>query len=311
MVRQAHHKLRVAVIDLGTNSVLLTVAELEKDKKIKTLLEDKQTPRLGESVDKTKRISSASIKRVFKTLVDFKQKAWKLEAEKIILLGTAALREANNSAQIKKFIVEKTALNLKIISGKKEAELAYWGAVADFKQKSKKFVLLDIGGGSTEVIFGTADKISKLKSLKLGSLRLTERFLKNKKEGYSEMIKFIERKLVSLKDIYRIQNSILIGSGGTITTLGALSLDLKKYDQRKVHGLLLSKSKISSLLYKLEKIPLAERRNYMRVDPERADIIIGGTIILKQFMETFCFPDIFISDKSLRWGALEEIQAKL
>ncbi len=303
--------MRVAVIDLGTNSVLLIVAELEKDKKIKTLLEDKQTPRLGENVDRIKRISSAGIKRVLKTLYDFKKKTLKLKAEKIILLGTAALREAKNSAQFKKLIFQKTGLNLKIISGKKEAEFAYNGAVADFKQKNKKFVLLDIGGGSTEVIFGTSNKISKLRSLNLGSLRMTERFPGNKKKVYSNMIKFIEQKFWSLKNNFKLQDSTLIGSGGTITTLGALSLGLKKYDRRKVHGLELSKSKIKGLLHTLKNTSLAERKRYLKVDPEQAGIIIAGTIILKQFMEIFGFQDILISDKSLRWGVLEEIRAKL
>lgn len=309
MVRQAHHKMRAAVIDLGTNSVLLTVAELGKGKRIKSLLETKLTPRLGEGVDKTRRINSDSIKRVLKTLEDFERKALKLKAEKTILLGTAALREAKNTAQFKKLIFQKTGLKLNVISGKKEAELAYRGAIADFQQKSKKFLLLDIGGGSTEVILGTADKISKLTSLNLGSLRLTERFLRKTKDGYSNMLELIDQKFVSLKKNFRLQKSILIGSGGTITTLGALSLGLKKYDQSKVHGLVLTKSKIISLLNKLQKMSMAERRNYMKVDPERADIIVAGTIILKQFIEIFGFDDILISDKSLRWGVLEEIRA--
>ncbi len=308
---QARHNMRVAVIDLGTNSVLLTVAQLEKNKMIKSLLEAKQTPRLGENVDRTKKISSASFKRVLRTIQKFKKKALQLKAEKIILLGTAALREAKNTAQFKKFILRKTGLKLDVISGKKEAELAYKGAIADFKDKSKKFSLLDIGGGSTEIILGTANKISELKSLNLGSLRLTERFLRNKKDGCPNMIKFIERKLVSLKKNFRIQDSILIGSGGTITTLGALSLDLKKYDRKKMHGLVLTKSRINSLLYNLENMSPAARKRYLKVDPQRADIIIGGTIILKQFMETFGFPDILISDKSLRWGVLEKIKTKL
>ncbi|OGC77579.1 MAG: hypothetical protein A2145_05600 [candidate division Zixibacteria bacterium RBG_16_40_9] len=308
---QAHHKMRVAVIDLGTNSVLLTVAQVQKNRAMKSLLEEKETPRLGENVDKTKKISPASIWRVLQTIQNFKKNALRLKAEKIILLGTAALREAKNTAHFKKYILKKTGLKLEVISGKEEAELAYKGATADFKDKGKKFTLLDIGGGSTEVIVGTSNKIAKLKSLNLGSLRLTERYLKNKKDGCSKMIKFITLKFKSLKNNFGMQNSILIGSGGTITTLGALSLDLKKYDRRKVHGLVLTKSKINSLLYTLENMSLAERKRYLKVDPERADIIIGGTIILKQFMETFGFPDILISDKSLRWGVLEELSSKL
>ncbi|HKZ22500.1 MAG TPA: hypothetical protein VJ165_04775, partial [candidate division Zixibacteria bacterium] len=146
MVRQAHHKLRIAVIDLGTNTVLLTVAEIQKNQEIKTDLEAKETPRLGENVDKTKQISPASIKRVLKTIQNFQKKAVKLKAEKIILMGTAALREAKNTSCFKKLIQDKTGLKLEVISGEKEAELAFWGAIADFKHKSKRFTLLDIGG---------------------------------------------------------------------------------------------------------------------------------------------------------------------
>ena len=306
---QVHNKLRVAVIDLGTNTALLTVAEINQ--KINSLLDCKETPRLGENVDKTKRISSASIKRVLKTIQSFKKKALKLKTQKIVLIGTAALREAKNTSYIKKLIQDETGLRLEVISGRKEAELAFRGAIADFKHKSKQFTLLDIGGGSTEVILGTPQKILKLKSLNMGSLRLTERFLKNKKNGYAKMIEFINQNFSELKKNFRLKNSLLMGSGGTITTLGALSLNLKKYEKTKVHGLVLPIKKINSLLEKLSNMPLAQRKGFMKIDPQRADIIIAGTVILKQFMEQFGFKDIVISDKSLRWGVLEQIRAKL
>lgn len=308
MVRQAHHKLRVAVIDLGTNTALLTVAEINR--KIISLLDCKETSRMGENVDKTKKISPASIKRVLKTIQNFKKQALKLKAQKIILIGTAAAREAKNTSYFKKLIQNETGLRLEVISGKKEAELAFWGAVADFKHKSKKFTLLDIGGGSTEVIIGTQKKILKLKSLNLGSLRFTERFLKNQKDGYFKMLEFIHEKFSELKNNFDLKNSLLIGSGGTITTLGALSLNLKKYEKIKVHGLVLSNKTINSLLERLRNMSLVQRRRFMKIDPKRADIIIAGTVILKQFMEKFGFKDIVISDKSLRWGVLEQIKAE-
>jgi len=303
--------MRIAVIDLGTNTVLLTVAEIQKNQEIKTLLEAKETPRLGENVDKTKKISSGSIKRVLKTIQNLKKRAIRLRAEKIILIGTAALREAKNTSNFKKLIQDKIGLKLEVISGRKEAELVFWGAIADFKHRSKKFTLLDIGGGSTEAIVGTQKKILKLKSLNMGSLRLTERFLKNKKNGYSKMIKFINQKFTSLKINFKVQNSTLIGSGGTITTLGALSLNIKKYERDQVHGLVLPIKKINSLLEKLSHMSLVQRRRFMKIDPKRADIIIAGAVILKQFMEQFEFEHIVISDKSLRWGVLEQVRDKL
>lgn len=301
--------MRIAVIDLGTNTALLTVAEINR--KIISLLDCKETPRLGENVDKTKKISSASIKRVLKTIQNFQKKATGLKADKIILIGTSALREAKNTAQFKRLIYKKTGLRLEVISGRKEAKLAFWGAIADFKYKNKKFTLLDIGGGSTEVIIGTQKKILKLKSLNVGSLRLTERFLKNQKDGYSKMIEFINHKFSELKKNFDTKNSLLIGSGGTITTLGALSLNLKKYEKTKVHGLVLPPKKINSLSEKLSNMSLAQRRRFLQIDPKRADIIIAGTAILKQFMEQFGFKNIVISDKSLRWGVLEQIRAEL
>lgn len=303
--------MRIAVIDLGTNTVLMTVAEIQKNRVIKSLLEAKETPRLGENVDKNKKISFASIKRVLKTIQDFKKKALKLKAEKIILIGTAALREAKNTSYFKKLIRNKTGLKLEVISGRKEAELAFRGAISDFKHKSKQFTLLDIGGGSTEIIVGTPKKILKLKSLNMGSLRLTERFLKNKKDGYAKMIEFIYQKFSELKKNFDLKKSFLIGSGGTITTLGALSLNLKKYERDKVHSLVLPIKKINSLLEKLKSMSLAQRRNFMKIDPKRSDIVIAGTVILQQFMEQFEFKDIVISDKSLRWGILEQVRAGL
>ena len=114
-----------------------------------------------------------------------------------------------------------------------------------------------------------------------------------------------------MKNNFDLKNSLLIGSGGTITTLGALSLNLKKYEKIKVHGLVLSNKTINSLLERLRNMSLVQRRRFMKIDPKRADIIIAGTVILKQFMEKFGFKDIVISDKSLRWGVIEQIRAEL
>jgi len=302
--------MRIAVIDLGTNTLLMTVAEIERNKEIKSLLELKETPRMGENVDKTQRISPVGARRVLKNLRNFKKQALKLQVERIILIGTAALREAQNARDIKNLIQIETGLKLEIISGNKEAEFTYLGATADFRERSKKFILLDIGGGSTEVITGTPHNILRLKSLNIGSLKMTERFLRNK-EGLSKMLKFINGRFSPLKKNFDMRNSLLIGSGGTNTTMGALSLNLRKYEKDRVHGLVISIKKINFVLEKLKNMSLVQRKEFMKVDPQRADIIIAGTIILREFMKRFGFEDMVISDKSLRWGVLEQVRAGL
>ncbi len=292
--------MRVGVIDLGTNSVLLSIAEIDKKGGVKTVLESKQTPRLGEGLEKTQKISLAACQRTIRVLLKFKTRCERLKTDKIVMVATQVLREAKNTKVIKKLIYQKIGLPLGILPKEKEAFYAFWGAVSDLKGNRQKICLIDIGGGSTEIVLGTKETILFWKSLPIGSLRLTEKFLKHK-NGFMPLTKFLERRFLFLPKTFRSKKLVLIGSGGTITTLSALELGLKKYDSVKVHHSQLWLKVIKNIFEKLKAMGPKQRRKFMQVDPERYQIILAGAQTLISFMESLGFEQILVSDRSLRW----------
>jgi len=298
--------MRAAAIDIGTNSVLLTVAELSLSKKLKPVYEAQKITRLGKGTNRTKRISQASIKRTLSAVRNFQNQAVKMGASPIWVVGTSVLREAKNSGELIRRLKTETGLKLEIISGREEARLGLIGALIDLKLSKPKITLVDIGGGSTEVTLAKSRGIIKSNSLNLGAVRLTEQFFQNKVvteaalEALLEKLRESWRKLVD----WNFRDSQLVGIGGTITTLAALSLSLKRYDSQKVHGQVLSAAGVKDFLLQLSALTLAQRKKLLRLDPARADIIVAGTAILFSFMQKFGFRQVKVSDKGVRWGLL-------
>jgi len=298
--------MRVAAIDIGTNSVLLTVAELSPSGALKPVYEAQKITRLGEKTAQTKSLSRENVKKTLTVVSDFQNQAVKLGAGPIWAVGTSALREAKNSGEFIRRLQARTGLELEIISGRKEAELGLKGALIDLKLSRPKIILLDIGGGSTEVTLAKRQKIIKSISLNLGAVRLTEQFFPNNiltPAKLQNLLEYLSNSWLRLRD-WNLTNSQLVGIGGTITTLAALDLSIKRYDSKKVHGYVLSADKVMNFLLQLSSLTLAKRKKLLRLDPARADIIVAGVAILFSFMKTFHFSRIRVSDKGLRWGIL-------
>ncbi len=298
--------MRVAAIDIGTNSVLLTVAELSPSGKLKPVYETQKITRLGRETAQTRRLSPVSMKKTLKAVRDFQNQAVKLGVGPIWAVGTSALREAKNSGEFIRRLQARTGLKLEIISGRKEAELGLKGALIDLKLSRPKIILLDIGGGSTEVTLARRQRIIKSTSLNLGAVRLTEQFFPSNiitPTRLQNLLNYLSEGWTRPKG-WNLMNSQLVGIGGTITTLAALDLSLKRYDSKKVHGYVLSADKVKDFLLKLSNLTLLRRKKLLRLDPARADIIVAGVAILLSFMETFHFSQIRVSDKGLRWGLI-------
>lgn len=298
--------MRVAAIDIGTNSVLLTVADLSLSRKLRPIYEAQKITRLGEKTAQTKRLSPENMNKTLTTVSDFQNQAVKLGAGPIWTVGTSALREAKNKGEFIRRLQARTGLKLEIISGRKEAELGLKGASIDLKLSRPKIILLDIGGGSTEVTLAERLRIIKSTSLNLGAVRLTEQFFPNNiitPAKLQNLLQYLSKCWLRLRD-WNLTNSQLVGIGGTITTLAALDLKLKRYDSKKVHGNVLSADKVKNFLLKLSNLTLSKRKKLLRLDPARADIIVAGVAILFSFMETFHFSQVVVSDKGVRWGLL-------
>ncbi|OGC78460.1 MAG: hypothetical protein A2Z27_03770 [candidate division Zixibacteria bacterium RBG_16_50_21] len=298
--------MRVAAIDIGTNSVLLTVAGSLPYQKLKAIYEAQTVTRLGRGTDRTNRISQQSMSRTLSAVKKFRNIALRHGAERIWAIGTSALREASNREQFISRVKKETGLTIEIVSGKTEAVLTFKGGLLNLEVDSPKIALIDIGGGSTEVSLVINGRLRKSTSLNLGSVRLTEQFfprdviIDNRVERLND---FLGDKWSKLSN-WNFKNSILVGTAGTITTLASLDLKLKKYDSEKIHRHLLTRARIQQLYQKLSSMNLPLRKKLLKIEPKRADVIVAGCSILLSFMQFFKFERIVVSDRGLRWGLI-------
>ncbi|HKL12310.1 MAG TPA: Ppx/GppA family phosphatase [Halanaerobiales bacterium] len=297
-----------AVMEMGTNSTRLLIADLKK-RELKVLKKDLITTRLGEGVDKNKRLNGKAVERGLKALRAFKKEIDKYDVSSYKLVGTSALRDVNNGEKFQKLIKEEIGYDLEIISGQKEAEFIFKGVT--FGYDFSDYIIIDIGGGSTEFICKNIEEEQvEMKSLDIGAVRLTERFIADpalelSKNVIKKMSKFVEQELEKEIEILTGEDN-LIGVGGTITTLAAILLKLENYDPQAIHDYVLDFSQVNKVLDKLRKLDLAKRKKVKGLNPDRADIIIAGIVILIEIMKNLRSLKLRVSDYDMLHGLLIE-----
>ncbi|MBE7092676.1 MAG: hypothetical protein E7365_05815 [Clostridiales bacterium] len=290
-----------AVIDIGTNSTRLFVAKI-KENKLNTILKMLSTTRLGEGILSSPFMLEKAMERTSDKVKEFVLIAKEQGAQEIYVYATAVVREAKNKDVFKKMILDKTGIELDIISGQTEGEIAFLGSASGFENPA----VIDIGGGSTEVVTKTNGVLSAL-SLKTGGVRLKEQF-----ETPSGIIDIAPIKEFLLKnyipqymDSTDIKNAkTLIGVSGTPTTLLSLSLGLKEYSPSKIQNGIFLKKDLDDILYRLASLTKDKRREFSGDFKERADIIVFGGCILSSFMEYYNFDNIVVSDRDSLEGYL-------
>jgi exopolyphosphatase / guanosine-5'-triphosphate,3'-diphosphate pyrophosphatase len=305
--------MRIACIDIGTNTCLLLIAEIKDDNTYQILQESVQIVRLGEGIHNHHSFLDTAMERCLATLNEYSNLIKKHNCKEVFVVGTAAFRHAKNAADFVTKVAQQTGLNIEIISGEREAALIHLASVTDFSSLKKPILVLDIGGGSTEFILDDGEQIHK-KSLNFGSVKLTERFLPSDIASESEintLQSFVQKEvhqLDFLKPYFTnsTKNLNLIATAGTPTTISALSLGLKEYDPTKVHKSILTIETISSITDKLAQLPLAERSKLPCLPAKRADIIVAGSIILHMITKALGLNKIHVSDRGLRYGVLYE-----
>ncbi len=305
---QKNETVRITSIDIGTNTILLLIADI-KDGKIIPLHNSQFIARLGKNVDESGLIQQEAFEKVSNALIEFKRIADEFKAEKIIAVGTSALRDAKNKNEFLKFIKEKTGIEIKVISGEKEAQLTYLGTVSglDEKNLNSKITVLDIGGGSTEIILGYGFEIKKLTSLNIGTVRITEKFLKHSPPLDSEINNakfFIQKEFEKIESDFNFENSILIGVAATITTIASYDLKLETYNGEKVHLHKMSIETIEKIYNTFKNLTTDEIRNIPQISKGREDVIFAGILILLEFMKKFKFTEIMANDRGLRYGTI-------
>ncbi len=302
--------MKLASIDIGTNSVRLMIAEKEENC-LKTLYRGTKITRLGEAVNEKQVLLDSATRRTLLALKKYKEVVEGYKVDKVRVVATSAVRDAKNAPVFIDEIKEKIGFHVEILTGEREAELSFLGATYDFSEDSQPILVIDIGGGSTEIILGEAGFIENFFSLDIGSVRLTEMFVKNDPPLESE-IWSIENCVHSVgrmifKKIEVGKDLLCLGLAGTITTLSAISQRMEVYDSERIHGSMLSLSEIERILNYLLSKNFSERRQVTGLERERADIVIAGAVILKEIMKALNLKEIIVSEHDILDGLILSI----
>lgn len=290
---------RVAAIDAGSNTVLLLVAEHEAGRRVRVLHDEQAFVRLGEGVDESGRIHDAARERALEAFGHYAEIADEHMVDHVVAAGTSALRDAANGAEIVQQIQNETGIEVEIVSGDREAELSF-SAVARSMDVTGTLLVIDIGGNSTELIRGTTH-IEHAKSLNIGSVRMTERFLPSDPPTADEGVAldaFLEEALAALADTPA--PAAMVAVAGTATTLAALHHELQEYDAGTVDGTELSLDDLSALRNRLAPLPAAARAMIPCLHPKRADVIVAGIHILEAAVKRFGFESVTVVDRGIR-----------
>lgn len=295
----------VATIDIGTNAVLLLVAEWD-GKGLKVLRDEARITRLGEGLHDQPVFLSEAQERTLAVLRDYLKICHSLSVEKIVAVGTAAFRKAKNAVAFVERVGKETGLRIEIIPGEEEARLSWLSVATDFPNEKNR-VALDIGGGSTEII---TEKGAV--SLDLGAVILTERIVKHDPPTEGEVQRMVDSIGATLRGCHIVGQTrgsapTLIGLAGSVTTLSAIKQGLTVWDGAKVQGSLLTLKEIDRMISLFRRTTNEERRTIPGMVAGREDTILSGTFILKMVMEKIGTDRVIVSDRGLRYGVVRSL----
>lgn len=292
-----------AIIDIGTNSVRLLIADKAETGEWKVIDKELNPSRLGEGMADTASIAEGPRKRTLEAIEAFVKKAKDKGVSDIRAYGTSIMRDAAEGTEFAREIEDKTGVPVRILSGKEEAFYSYIGAAGPSGALTS---VVDIGGGSTEICMGFGADIGLRHSFHLGCVRCSKQFDTTTARGLAELKKHcfeLFSKTDILQKVEPVKRWICVG--GTATSIAAMLLKLEKYDPSKVQGYVLHEEQVSDLLQKLYAMSFDERTHVKGLPPDRADIIVAGTDILDSVMEYFALPEITVSDRDLSEGLLD------
>lgn len=295
---------RVAVIDVGTNSTRLLIADIRRGRLTEVERRSRVT-RLGRGVDLSGQLSAEAIDAVCEAVGDYLAICREAEVGTVDAIATSAVRDASNGGAFVAELRERFALSARVLDGEEEARLTYLGASSE-RQPTEPALVIDIGGGSTELIVGSGAKISFHASLQAGVIRHTERHISSDPPTPAEMEALAGdvRALIdaSLAGHPEATAAEAIAVAGTPTSLAAMDLELEPYDPKRVHGYLLPLSTIQRLLSRLASVALPERARLTGLHPDRAPTIITGVVILIEAMRAFDLERVEVSEHDILYG---------
>ncbi|MGH7863775.1 MAG: Ppx/GppA family phosphatase [Candidatus Binataceae bacterium] len=296
--------MKLAAFDVGTNTVLMLAVDAAGDRAPRVLADLSRITRLGRGVDSRGALDPQSAAHTLATIIEFARAARALGVSRLVGVATAALRDARDGGTFVAEVRERAGIALEVISGDAEAQLALLAVQRGLNiEPHARLLIVDIGGGSTELIAVQPGRELSIRSLQIGSVRLTERLVKCDPPAQSElaaMARTIDATLDGLG--WRFTPDRLIGIAGTVTTICAVTIGLASYDHRVVHGRELSRAEVGAALSRFTSMPLNDRKKLAGLHEARADVIIAGTMILDRVMNRFGANRVTVSDQGVRWG---------
>ncbi len=306
--------MRLAAIDIGTNSTKMTVADAAEDGTLSVVSEDSDVTRLGEGVDAAGRLGDSPMARTLDAVIRFADAARAQGAETVLGAGTSALRDAVNGPNFILSVKDRAGVDIQIITGDREAQFAYAAVRSDASLNipaEASLLVFDIGGGSTELILGDAAGVGRFQSLDIGAVRLTERFLHSDPPTAYELQEATDYARAAL-ETFRASESVpfVAGIGGTALNVAAVTQGQAHPDTDALHGLSLPHAAVAAALSQFAALPLSERRALPGLEPKRADVIVGGALILDQVLTYFAASHFLLSVRGLRYGLLADYAKK-
>jgi exopolyphosphatase/guanosine-5'-triphosphate,3'-diphosphate pyrophosphatase len=310
--------MKYAAIDIGTNSVLCLICEIKKkSSSLNVLIDLARIARLGQGLNQGHELLPEAMDRTLNILKDYQKEIIKCSVppENIFVLATAGMRKAKNAEVFSQQIKDQLDWDLQIINGQKEAYLSYLGVWHGLKEKlsqDKPMIIMDIGGGSTELVrvnLQNKEPMENSMSLRLGSVWLTEKYLQDQDPPSSRTLQAMTKEIdqiLSDSPMNWQDNPQVIGIAGTVTTLAAMAENLETYDPSIVHGKELTQDIIEKLFKKMIALPLAQRKKLAGLEPQRADVILAGTIIANRVLTKSQSKTLLVSDQGLRYGIIYE-----
>ena len=300
--------MKVGVVDVGTNSTRLLVAELNGNKITRELARRSEVTRLGQGVDASGRLAPEAMERVYRTLDGYKQDLDAAAPDRLVGVLTSAVRDASNGAEFTQTIRDRYGIDARTIDGDEEARLTFLGATSERDgQDLTPLMVQDIGGGSTEFVVGRGREVTFHVSTQAGVVRQSERHIEHdpplteELDALAREVRGIIEAAVPARVLSEPRSAIAVA--GTATSLAAIDQSLDPYDPERVHGYVLSRATVERLLDRLASVPLEERRRIAGLHPDRAPTIVAGAVILREALAAFGLASVEVSEHDILRGA--------
>jgi exopolyphosphatase / guanosine-5'-triphosphate,3'-diphosphate pyrophosphatase len=302
-------EIRVSAIDIGSNSIRQTIADVSPTGAIRVVDEMKAAPRLGEGLDKRGNLGEIAVQAALVALTRMATLANQLGVKRSEVVATSAVRDADNGEQFLQLVRGETGLKVRVLNGEEEARLAFRSALAHFDLGAGRAVVMDIGGGSLELTLSADGLVERVISLPFGAIRMTEQYLNDgqKKKALRKLRKHVREELREHLSARHWHAARIICSGGTFTSLAAIHLARSGMESAKtVHGTVISRSDLEHIVDLLHNMSPEERQSVAGLNPARSDIIVGGLAVAAEVAARLEVRELVISSYGIREGLLLE-----